>query len=87
MYEITADTTVYSRVRGAYFAMNSSWDAPTTGEQWALQQAEGRLQEALTQINQLFADDVAAFRAKVEAAGLSFLQEEEPLAMPEDGKR
>ncbi len=80
---ITADTTVYTRVRGAYFSMSSSWDVPTQGEQWYLAQAEARVDEAVVRLNAIFAEDVAAFRAKVEEAGFAFLEEKEPLTLPE----
>ncbi len=81
--EISADTTIYSRVRGAYFSMSSSWDEPTSAQQWYLQQAESRVQEAIVELNRIFAEDVTAFRAKVEEAGLTFLEEKEPLSLPQ----
>ncbi len=80
--EITADTTIYSRVRSAYFSMSSSWDEPTEAQTWLLEHAETRLQEALDEINRTFAEDVAAFRESVMAAGLTFLEAEDPLELP-----
>jgi hypothetical protein len=80
--EISADTTIYSRVRNAYFSMSSSWDEPTQAQTWLLEQAEARLQSALEEINRTFAEDVAAFRESVMAAGLTFLEPEDPLELP-----
>ncbi|HSG81676.1 MAG TPA: hypothetical protein VLC48_05465, partial [Gemmatimonadota bacterium] len=81
--EISADTTIYSRIRDAYRSMSSSRGAPTQAELWYLEQGEARLEQALEELNRIFAEDVAAFRAKVTAAGLVFLEEKEPLGMPE----
>jgi hypothetical protein len=80
---IARDSSIYSRVRNAYFSMSSSWDPPTEGEQIYLRYAEQRLQAALDEINQLFADDVAQFRGSVESVGIAFLEGQEPLALPE----
>jgi septal ring factor EnvC (AmiA/AmiB activator) len=80
---IARDSSIYSRVSNAYYSMSSSWDPPTEGEQIYLRYAEQRLQAALDEINQVFADDVAEFRGSVESAGIAFLERKEPLALPE----
>ena len=80
---ITRDTSVYSRVRNAYSSMSSSWDPPTQGELIYLRRAEGRLQSVFDDVNRVFSEDVAAFRAMIEGIGLTFLEPEEPLAVPE----
>jgi hypothetical protein len=41
------------------------------------------VQEAIVELNRIFAEDVTAFRAKVEEAGLTFLEEKEPLSLPQ----
>jgi hypothetical protein len=66
--------------------MSSSWDEPTSAQLWYLQQAESRVQGAIVELNRIFAEDVTAFRAKVEEAGLSFLEEKEPLSLHEGGE-
>ena len=80
---IREDDSIYSEVRGAYFSMSSSWDAPTQGEEWQLEAAKAKLQDVLDDVNRVYAEDVAEFRSQVEAAGLSFLEPKEPLALPE----
>jgi hypothetical protein len=79
---IARDTSVYSRVRNAYSSMNSSWDPPTEGQLIYLRQAEDRLRDVFDDVNRVFADDVAGFRARVEEAGIAFLEPKEPLAVP-----
>jgi len=64
-------------------SLESSWDAPTQAQMYYLQQAEAGLQEALAELNRVFDEDVADFRAQVESAGITFLEVQVPLAMPE----
>jgi hypothetical protein len=80
---IVADTTVYSRVRYVLRSLGSSWDAPTPTQEIYLQQAESALKEALAEFNRVFAEDVAAFRERVAAAGIEFIGKHEPLELPE----
>ncbi len=80
---IAEDNSVYSRIRNAYFSMSSSWDPPTEGQLTYLGFAEEKLQSALDEVNQVFEDDVAAFRAHVESIGVTFLEAQEPLTLPE----
>jgi hypothetical protein len=80
---IARDTSVYSRVRNAYSSMSSSWDPPTEGQLIYLRQAEDRLRTVFDEVNRVYAEDVARFRARVEEVGTAFLQEREPLDVPE----
>ncbi len=63
-------------------SLGSSWDAPTPAQLTYLEQAEMALQEAVAELNQLFAEEVTAFRGQVEGAGIGFLEPAEPLEMP-----
>jgi alkanesulfonate monooxygenase SsuD/methylene tetrahydromethanopterin reductase-like flavin-dependent oxidoreductase (luciferase family) len=65
----------------AYFALGSSWDAPTEAQRIYLEQAEARLAEVLEEVNQVFAEDVPAFRQQVGQARLELFPEEEPLML------
>jgi hypothetical protein len=62
--------------------MGSSWDAPTQAQEIRLQQAEALLQDALAEMNRVFAEDVANFRSQVQSADIAFLEAQEPLTMP-----
>jgi photosystem II stability/assembly factor-like uncharacterized protein len=63
-------------------SLGSSRDAPTQAQMVYLEQAESALQSALVEFNRVFSEDVAAFRAQVESAGISFLEPGEPLTLP-----
>ncbi len=63
-------------------SMGSSWDAPTQAQEIRLQQAEALLQDALAEMNRVFAEDVANFRSQVQSADIAFLEAQEPLTMP-----
>jgi photosystem II stability/assembly factor-like uncharacterized protein len=73
-----------SRLLGrAAGSMTSSWDAPTQAQEIGLQQAEAMLQEMLSEMNRVFAEDVANFRSQVQSADIAFLEAKEPLTMPQ----
>ena len=57
----------------------SSWRQPTAAELDYLRQAEASLTEALGSFNQVYATEVAAFRRRVEASGLVYFADREPL--------
>jgi photosystem II stability/assembly factor-like uncharacterized protein len=61
--------------------LQSAYDAPEQPEQRALQHAEVRLQEALDDVNALFADEWPAYRSAVEEADLSIFEDYEPLQL------
>jgi hypothetical protein len=64
-------------------SIGSSWDAPNPAQLANLDRAETQTREVLADINRLFAEDVAAFRAKVRELSLELLPEEKPLAVRE----
>ncbi len=80
---IPASEDAFSRIRYVSGSLASSWDAPTSAQQAYLNAAESQLAGVLAEFNQLFQSEVAAFRGKVEAAGIEFLKPKPPLSMPE----
>ncbi|MFH0992047.1 MAG: hypothetical protein V1799_18735 [bacterium] len=78
---VRSQTTVSSLINGVMRSLTTSYEAPSTTHEINLKQAEAKMEEALKKFNQLFAEDVPAFRQKVEAAKLSLFQEYEPLDM------
>ena len=79
---IPADTDVYSKIRYAQRSLSSSWDPPTPAQQAYMRQANTQLVQVLADFNRVFAEDVAQFRAQVEAAGIEFLKPQESLQVP-----
>ena len=75
---ILPDTDVESRVNYVSGSLASSWDAPTPAQLAYLAAAEKHLQAAVADLNRLFAEDVAPFRAKVKEAGVTELLPEAP---------
>jgi len=61
--------------------LQSACDAPEQPEQRAMQHAEVRLQEALDDVNALFADEWPAYRSAVEEADRSIFEDYEPLQL------
>ena len=61
--------------------LQSAYDAPEQPEQRAMQHAEVRLQEALDDVNALFADEWPAYRSAVEEADRSIFEDYEPLQL------
>jgi hypothetical protein len=79
----TPRTDNVSRAIGqASSSLETSCDAPTPTQEIRLRQAEAMLQEALTEFNRVFAEDVANFRGQVRSAEIAFLEAQEPLTMP-----
>ena len=62
--------TVLSKIEEAMSGLGSSWDAPTQDQMRYLEQAEQVLEAALVSYNRVMSQDVAAYRARVEAANL-----------------
>jgi photosystem II stability/assembly factor-like uncharacterized protein len=73
------------RIGYAMGALSSTWDAPTPAQEAYLQAAEAQLEEALMELNRVFAEDVAGFRQQVEEAGFEFLEPKESLEVPSAG--
>ncbi|UCG75285.1 MAG: hypothetical protein JSV95_11195 [Gemmatimonadota bacterium] len=72
----------WSMAGRALFGLASSNDAPTEAQLRLLASAENAVGEALVRLNRTFAEDVAAFRERVEASGLELLPALEPLELP-----
>lgn len=62
----------------------AGWSAPTATDLAYLQAGESKLGAVLEELNRLYAEEVAAFRALVTAAGIGLLPEAEPLAVGGD---
>ncbi len=79
---ILPDDHVAGRIGDAQWQVGSTWSAPTPAHRLALAAAERALAEGLERTNALLEGDVAAFRARVDAAGLQLLAPRAPLAPP-----
>ncbi|MBI4408793.1 MAG: hypothetical protein HY561_03735 [Gemmatimonadetes bacterium] len=75
------DETVLGNLQQVLFSLVSSWDAPTAAQTIGLERAERQLEVALTDLNRLFVEDVAAFRKQVEAAGFTIFPDQKPITM------
>ena len=78
---IVAEKDALSKVGYAMFSLMSSWDAPTPAQLDYLAQARALLEEVIAELNDLFATDVAGFRAKVANEGIELFPGEEPLVV------
>jgi hypothetical protein len=76
---IVANDDALSKIQYAARAVESGWGRPTPASLGYLAEAEAALKGALADLNELFAEDVAAFRAKVEAGDLELLRQLPPL--------
>jgi hypothetical protein len=70
---ITAETDAWSRVSQALRALGSSWDAPTPAQLRYLEIAREATAEATAKTDAFYAQEVAAFKARVDQAGLGLL--------------
>jgi hypothetical protein len=68
-----------SRIGGTARSLGSTWDTPTPAQLAYLDREEKDLSAALADLNKLFAEDVAAFRAKVRDAKVELLPDVTPL--------
>ncbi|HEY3491492.1 MAG TPA: hypothetical protein VGK43_00975, partial [Solirubrobacterales bacterium] len=78
---ILPETDAESRVNYAMRAIGSSYDAPTPAQLAYLERAETEAKQALADFNTLFAQDVAAYRAKVRELDVQILPESEPISI------
>ncbi len=76
---LVADTDVLSKITYPLQSMQSSWDAPTPAQLAYLDRAEASLRAVLADYNKLFAEDVAKYRADVQAKKVGLFAEEPPL--------
>jgi photosystem II stability/assembly factor-like uncharacterized protein len=77
------DKDAEAKVNYAARSIGSSWDAPTPAQLAYLDRAGKQAQDALEELNRLFAGDVAAFRAKVRELDVQLLPELPPLKVEE----
>lgn len=73
---------VTSLIGMAQYYMGSSFDAPSPAALAYAEDAEQALERSVSEINAVFAGEVAAFREKAEGLGLAPLMAGEPLAVP-----
>ncbi len=73
------NTDFESRIGGTARGIGSSWDPPTPAQLAYLDREEKDLNAALADLNKFFAEDVAAFRAKVRDAKIDLLPDTPPL--------
>jgi hypothetical protein len=78
---IVAETDAENRLNYAARAIGSSYDAPTPAQLAYLERAEAESRKALAGFNQLFSQDVAAFRAKVRELDVQLLPETQPISI------
>ncbi|MFP3939592.1 MAG: hypothetical protein ACLF0P_04740 [Thermoanaerobaculia bacterium] len=71
---ITAEDDPWSDVSYALRALGSSWDAPTPAQLRYLEIARNATDEATAEVDRVFAEEVADFKARVDEAGLGLLQ-------------
>jgi photosystem II stability/assembly factor-like uncharacterized protein len=73
------NTDFESRIGGTARGIGSSWDPPTPAQLAYLDREEKDLNVALADLNKFFAEDVAAFRAKVRDVKIELLPDTAPL--------
>jgi hypothetical protein len=72
---IVEDRTAWNRVTAFSRTLDASWGPPTPTAMSYLDDAEREVKAVLADFNKLFAEDVAAFRAKVAEAKIDLLGE------------
>jgi len=70
---IVADLTPWRDVSYALRSLGSSFDAPTPTQLRYLEIAEGSVERATAEVDRVFTDEVAPFRAKLDEAGVGLL--------------
>jgi photosystem II stability/assembly factor-like uncharacterized protein len=80
---LTEDNDLEQRVGYVARSLSSSWEAPSPAQLAYLDRVEKETRQAVDDLNRFFAEDVAAFRAKVEAAKFQLLPPVEPLKVAE----
>ncbi|HSR41318.1 MAG TPA: hypothetical protein VLL48_04080, partial [Longimicrobiales bacterium] len=70
-----------SRIVSAYFTLASSGAAPTLNDEIAMDHALVALRTVVGRVNEVFAEDVARFRAELDEEGFSLFPEEPPLTV------
>ncbi len=78
---IRDDATALAALNQVLYRMLSSWDAPTEAQRLEAAAASRRLREAVEATNRVLAEEVAAFRARLEATGFTLLPAKPPIEM------
>ncbi|MFL6294045.1 MAG: VPS10 domain-containing protein [Thermoanaerobaculia bacterium] len=78
---ILPETDAENRLNYAMRAIGSSYDAPTPAQLAYLERAEAEARKVLADFNQLFSQDVAAFRARVKELDVQLLPEAPPISI------
>ncbi|HYU35010.1 MAG TPA: hypothetical protein VEW48_22900 [Thermoanaerobaculia bacterium] len=79
---LVEDADLEQRIGSVSRSVSSSWDAPSPAQLAYLDRVEKEARQAVDDLNRFFAEDVAAFRTKVEAAKFQLLPQWDPLKMP-----
>lgn len=74
------DQTVSAKVGGALQALNN-WSPMGGNQKTYVEQAEKAVRDILVDVNRLFAEDVAAFRQKVEQSKVNLLPSTDPVVI------
>lgn len=74
-----AEKDAMAKIGYPFYAMSSSWDAPTEAHLTYLQRGEEFLREVLADFNKLYAEDVAKYRTEVLAEKVTLFPEDPPL--------
>ncbi|HEX2224247.1 MAG TPA: hypothetical protein VHN15_08570 [Thermoanaerobaculia bacterium] len=78
---VNDDETALTQLQAASFGVSASWGAPNPTHKANLARAEKAVEKALQEFNQLFAQDVAAFRQKVEQSKVNLLPKTDPVTI------
>ncbi len=70
-----------SQIQTVQWLLSSTYDPPTAAQTAYLAEAEATLRAALAEVNKFLAEDLAAFRKKLQESDLRLLQELPPLAI------
>jgi hypothetical protein len=73
---IPAEDDAWSDVSYALRALGSSFDAPTAAQLKYLARAERSVEKAMAEVDRVYAEELPAFKAKVDAAGIGLLAAE-----------
>lgn len=81
---IVEERDLLNKVDAASFPVLSTWEAPSPTARTYLEQAEVVARKTFADFNQLFAEDVAAFRAKVAEAKIELLPDQAPITIEKE---
>jgi photosystem II stability/assembly factor-like uncharacterized protein len=76
---LTEETDLENKIGNVARSLGSSWDAPTPAQLAYLERAEKLARQTVDDLNRFYAEDVAAFRAKVQETKFQLLPTLDPL--------